>query len=78
MRRWLGFVVLALLMIPAAWYAGRIDRIPLPKTTTSEEMDDATAGMAVKAALGNASFVAIPYNSGAKAGAIAGRGSGTR
>ena len=25
-----GFVVLALLMIPAAWYAGRVDKIPLP------------------------------------------------
>src|SRR5712672_4250294 len=28
-----GFVVLALAMIPAAWVAGRVDRIPLPKAS---------------------------------------------
>ena len=26
----LGFVLLSILMIPAAWYAGRVDGIPLP------------------------------------------------
>ncbi|MFX8649148.1 MFS transporter, partial [Acinetobacter baumannii] len=26
-----GFAVMALLMIPAAWYAGRVDQISLPK-----------------------------------------------
>ena len=25
-----GFVMLSLFMIPAAWYAGRVDKIPLP------------------------------------------------
>lgn len=55
----LGFVLLALLMIPAAWYAGRVDRIPLPKAATSEEMGDATAAMAAKTAFGNASFVVM-------------------
>src|SRR5437879_12921577 len=32
----LGFVVLSLLMIPAAWYAGRAEEIPLPKATADE------------------------------------------
>ncbi|MGB3865315.1 MAG: MFS transporter [Xanthobacteraceae bacterium] len=54
-----GFVVLALLMIPAAWYAGRVDRIPLPKTTAEEDIDDVTALMAAKTAFGNASFVVM-------------------
>ncbi len=26
-----GFVVLSLALIPAAWFAGKVDRIPLPK-----------------------------------------------
>jgi hypothetical protein len=25
-----GFVILSLFMLPAAWYAGRADKIPLP------------------------------------------------
>ncbi len=54
-----GFVALALLMLPAAWFAGRVDQIPLPKTTTSEEIGDATALMAAKAAFSNASFVVM-------------------
>src|ERR1700746_2545172 len=31
-----GFVVLALLMVPAAWYAGRVDSVPLPKPSSDE------------------------------------------
>src|SRR6267142_7233567 len=31
-----GFVVLALAMIPAAWFAGRVDRIPLPKASPED------------------------------------------
>ena len=31
-----GFAVLALCMIPAAWFASRIDRIPLPKATGNQ------------------------------------------
>ena len=27
----IGFVVLSLVMLPAAWYAGRVDKIPLPQ-----------------------------------------------
>ncbi|WP_065752911.1 MFS transporter [Bradyrhizobium paxllaeri] len=53
-----GFVVLALLMIPAAWYAGRVDRVPLPKPT-DDEIGDTSAGAATKMAFSNASFVVM-------------------
>ncbi|MEH2542950.1 MULTISPECIES: MFS transporter [unclassified Bradyrhizobium] len=53
-----GFVVLSLLMIPAAWYAGRVDKIPLPKPT-EDEIDDASATAATKMAFSNASFVVM-------------------
>lgn len=33
----LSFVVLALVMIPAAWYAGRVDKIPMPPSPGGEE-----------------------------------------
>ena len=54
-----GFVVLALLMIPAAWYAGRIDKVPLPKPTSSDDIGEATAAIAARAAFSNASFVVM-------------------
>ncbi|TWS94455.1 MFS transporter [Reyranella sp. CPCC 100927] len=54
----LGFVLLALLMIPAAWYAGRIDRIPLPKPA-ADDIGNATAAMAARTAFGNTSFVVM-------------------
>lgn len=53
-----GFVVMSVLMIPAAWYAGRVDQVPLPKPT-ADDIDDATAASATKAAFGNASFVVM-------------------
>ncbi|MDH2351993.1 MFS transporter [Bradyrhizobium sp. SSUT112] len=53
-----GFVVMSVLMIPAAWYAGRVDAIPLPKPAT-DEIVDATAVTAAKTAFGNASFVVM-------------------
>jgi predicted MFS family arabinose efflux permease len=53
-----GFVVLSLLMIPAAWYAGKVDRIPLPKAA-DDEIDDASAAVATKMAFSNASFVVM-------------------
>ncbi|MBN9013108.1 MAG: MFS transporter [Rhizobiales bacterium] len=54
-----GFVVLALIMIPAAWFAGRVDKIPLPRNSTSEEIGDASALTAAKTAFSNASFVVM-------------------
>lgn len=53
-----GFVVMSVLMIPAAWYAGRVDQVPLPKPST-DDIGDATAATAAKTAFGNASFVVM-------------------
>ena len=53
-----GFVVLSLAMIPAAWLAGRVDSIPLPKAT-AEDIGDTSAGVAARIAFGNASFVVM-------------------
>jgi predicted MFS family arabinose efflux permease len=54
-----GFVVLALIMVPAAWFAGRVDKVPLPRSSTSEEIGDAGALTAAKTAFSNASFVVM-------------------
>lgn len=54
-----GFVVLALIMVPAAWFAGRVDKIPLPRSSTSVEIGDASALTAAKTAFSNASFVVM-------------------
>jgi predicted MFS family arabinose efflux permease len=53
-----GFVLLSVAMVPAAWFAGRVDRIPLPKLS-ADDIGDATAAIAVKTAFGNASFVVM-------------------
>jgi len=53
-----GFVVLAIFMLPAAWYAGRVDKIPLPKAA-ADDIGETSASAAVKAAFGNASFVVM-------------------
>lgn len=53
-----GFVVMSVLMIPAAWYAGRVDAIPLPKLS-ADDIGDATAVSVAKSAFGNASFVVM-------------------
>jgi predicted MFS family arabinose efflux permease len=54
----IGFVVLSLAMLPAAWFAGRVDRIPLPRPA-SDEIGNISAGVAVKTAFGHASFVVM-------------------
>lgn len=48
-----SFVVLSLLMLPAAWFAGRVDRIPLPKTSG---IGNVSAAAATATAFGNVSF----------------------
>jgi predicted MFS family arabinose efflux permease len=53
-----GFVILAIAMIPAAWFAGRVDTIPLPKPSR-DDIGDSSAGAAVRLAFGNASFVVM-------------------
>jgi predicted MFS family arabinose efflux permease len=53
-----GFVVLSLAMLPAAWFAGKVDAVPLPKPS-SDQLGDVAAGTAVSMAFGNASFVVM-------------------
>ncbi len=54
----IGFVILSLGLLPAAWFAGGVDKIPLPKPS-SDEIGNASAGAAMKTAFGNASFVVM-------------------
>ncbi len=53
-----GFVVLSLALLPAAWFAGKVDRIPLPRPA-SDEIGNSSAAVAVRVAFGNASFVVM-------------------
>jgi predicted MFS family arabinose efflux permease len=53
-----GFVVLSLALLPAAWFAGRVDKIPLPKPA-ADELGNTSARVAVKVAFGNPSFVVM-------------------
>jgi predicted MFS family arabinose efflux permease len=53
-----GFVVLALALLPAAWIAGRVDKIPLPPRKP-DQIADTSAAVATKIAFGNASFVVM-------------------
>lgn len=53
-----GFVALALGMIPAAWYASRIDRIPLPPTNAGE-IGDMTARKAIRTAFRHPPFIVL-------------------
>jgi predicted MFS family arabinose efflux permease len=51
-----GFVVLALVMVPAAWYAGRVDSLPPPPTPPGADL---SAKAALGTALRNSSFVVL-------------------
>ena len=53
-----GFVVLSVAMIPTAWFAGKVDAIPLPKPARDDAGGN-SAGDAVRLAFGNASFVVM-------------------
>jgi predicted MFS family arabinose efflux permease len=53
-----GFVVLAIFMLPSAWYAGKVDNIPLP-TPAADDISDDNASAAVKTAFSNAPFVVM-------------------
>lgn len=53
-----GFVVLSLALLPAAWFAGRVDEIPLPKPA-SDDIGNTSAGVAVRKAFGHAPFVVM-------------------
>ncbi len=51
-----GFVVIALAMLPAAWFAGRVDRVPLPPSPGGL---DRSAGAALGMALKHVPFVVV-------------------
>jgi len=53
----LGFAVLAIVMLPAALFAGRVDRVPLPPTPGVKA--EQSAGAALGAAFGNLPFVVM-------------------
>jgi predicted MFS family arabinose efflux permease len=53
-----GFVILSLAMLPAAWFAGKVDQIALPKAA-DDEIGNTSASVAAKTAFGNASFVVM-------------------
>ena len=53
-----GFVILSLALIPATWFAGKVDKVPLP-ATTSTDMDNISAKTAAGRAFGNASFIVM-------------------
>ena len=53
-----GFAILATAMIPAAWFAGRVDAVPLP-AAKANDTDNISAGAAASLALGNLSFVVM-------------------
>jgi predicted MFS family arabinose efflux permease len=53
-----GFVILSLAMVPAAWFAGRVDKVPLPRPS-SDQIGNGSAGAAVTTAFRNASFVVM-------------------
>jgi len=53
-----GFLVLALGMLPAAWLAGRVDRLPLP-TVGGVAQGDVSPRTALARALGNPSFLVM-------------------
>jgi MFS family permease len=53
-----GFVVLSVAMLPAAWFAGGVDKVPLP-ARTPDQIADTSAAVAVRVAFSNASFVVM-------------------
>lgn len=54
----LGFVAFALAMLPAAWYAGKVDKLPLPPPAP-DEVGGTTFGAAAMTALRRPAFVVM-------------------
>jgi predicted MFS family arabinose efflux permease len=54
----ISFVVLSLALLPAAWFAGKADKIPLP-AAAADQIGNTSASVAAKTAFGNASFVVM-------------------
>jgi predicted MFS family arabinose efflux permease len=58
--RWgvLALFALALVLIPATWLAGKVDGIPIPRSS-GEEIDDAVVSVAIKSAFARPQFVVM-------------------
>jgi predicted MFS family arabinose efflux permease len=54
----LGILAVALFMVPAAWFAGRVDRIAVPRAA-GNEIADVTVSAAIQSALGRGPFVVM-------------------
>lgn len=54
----LGFLLIALGMLPAAWFAGRVDRSALPQPA-ADEIGEASGRTALRAALGHPRFLVM-------------------
>jgi predicted MFS family arabinose efflux permease len=54
----LGFLVLALGMVPAAWFAGRVDAVALPRPS-ADEIAAISAKVALRAAVSNLPFLVM-------------------
>lgn len=55
----LGFSAIALALGPAAWFAGRVDRLPMPPSPVSSDGRGDNASAAIARALRNPSFVVM-------------------
>jgi predicted MFS family arabinose efflux permease len=54
----LAILALALVMLPAAWFAGRVDRITVPRAA-GDEIADVNVTAAIRSALGRGPFVVM-------------------
>lgn len=54
-----GFAVLALLILPAAWSAGKVDRLPVPPTASTDSADSLSARGALALAGRNPRFLVM-------------------
>ena len=54
-----GFCAIAILLIPAAWISGRVDKIPVTAHEGATDVDKVNAGTAVRAAFANPSFLVM-------------------
>jgi predicted MFS family arabinose efflux permease len=53
-----GFIILSLALIPATWFAGKVDKLPLPPAP-SNDIDGVSAKTVIGRALGNVSFIVM-------------------
>lgn len=53
----IGFAVLAVAMVPAAWIAGRVDKIPLPPNRATDVVSESTVKAALLGAMKDVRFV---------------------